>query len=124
MKQSAIKQTSFGMLAFVLVLLGVATAQDKAKPGVDPDHMQASVPSHKMLTISGKVSDDGKTFITDIDSEWALSNAEALKGREGARVTVKCYIDADRDTLHVLSVKSEQVELKYAAKRGDSAFRR
>ncbi len=118
------KQSLSGMLAFVLVLLGVVTAQDKAKLGVGPDNRQASVPSHKTLTISGKVSDDGKTFITDIDSEWTVNNAEALKGHEGGRATVKCYIDPDRDTLHVLSVKSEQVELKYAAKRGDSAFRR
>jgi len=78
----------------------------------------------KSLTVSGKVSVDGRTLLTDIDSEWSISNSEALKGREGTLVTVKCYVDTERSQMRVLSVRSAQPEAKYAARAGDSAFRR
>jgi hypothetical protein len=81
--------------------------------------------SSKPLTVSGKVSNDGKTLMTDIDSVWGISNADALRDYEGRRVTVRCYVDTDRGQIHILSVrKKEESELKYAARHGDSAFRR
>jgi hypothetical protein len=118
------KESLSGLLVIVLLLLSIATAQDKPNLASDPANAQPSATSRKTLTISGKVSDDGKTLITDIDSEWNVSNAEALKGHEGSRVTAKCYVDRERDTLHVISARSEQGALRYAARRGDSAFRR
>jgi len=44
-----------------------------------------------------------------------------LKGREGRLVTIKCYVDPDKNRIHVLSVKTDA---QYTALHSDSAFRR
>ena len=114
MKLSIRVAVAFGVLAASL-----AWAQQPA--GGTPGHPSAS---SKPLTVSGKVSSDGKTLMTDIDSVWGISNADALRGHEGRRVTVRCYVDTDRGQIHVLSVRKEESELQYAARHDDSAFRR
>lgn len=74
--------------------------------------------------VSGKVSADGKTFLTDIDSEWQVSNADALKGHEGRLVRVRCYVDTEKSSIKILSVKGDDNDSNYAARNTDSAFRR
>ena len=103
----------------VLLLSGAAVAQGKSEsreftPGT----------SAKALMVSGRVSNDGKTFLTDVDSDWTVSNPEILKGHEGNQITVKCYVDTERNTIHVLSVKRTASEANYATNHSDSAFRR
>jgi hypothetical protein len=107
-------------LAVVLVIPASALAQEQTVPTQD----HATAFSAKPLTVSGKVSADGKTFLTDIDSEWQVSNADALKGHEGRMVRVKCYVDTEKNSIKVLSVKRENSESNYAARNTDSAFRR
>lgn len=102
-------------LAVVVSMSSFALAQERGKPDT-----QTWAASTKALTVSGKVSDDGKRFITDIDTEWTINNPESLKSHEGHLVTIKCYVDSDKDRIQVLSVKSPQ----YAAMHSDSAFRR
>jgi len=105
----------------ILLLAGAAWAQDAtctAKSG------SCTSASPKTLTVSGKVSKDGKTLLTDIDSEWVVTNAEALKGYEGRMVTVKCYVDSDNSRIQIVSVKRGNSSPAYAVKYGDSAFRR
>jgi hypothetical protein len=63
-------------------------------------------------------------LVTDLDTEWTVSNADVLKGREGSLVTIKCYVDPDRNQIRVLSVRAAQPEPKIAARQSDSAFRR
>lgn len=109
-------------LAAVVLTSSLALAQEHAQSGVArQDHLQAWTASTKALSVSGKVSDDGTRFITDIDSEWAINNTAAVKGNEGRLVTIKCYVDPDRNRIQVLSVKRDA---QYAAKYSDSAFRR
>lgn len=111
-----------GTLSLAVVASGFALAQE-AKPGdakTDTSSVRTAVA--KTLTVSGKVGNDGKTFLTDIDSEWEVSNAEALKGYEGRLATVKCYVDPEHNRIQVLSVKA--ADTKYAFRHGDSAFRR
>ena len=86
-------------------------------------HVGNTVPS-KPLVVLGKVSADGKALLTDIDSEWEVSNPEALKGHEGRSVTVKCYVDTENNRIQILHVKKGGEELKYAIRYDDSAFRR
>ena len=121
-KGDNMKHTIVAVVAIALLTASIALAQEQAS--VTQDNRAAASAPVKPLTVSGKVSSDGKTLITDIDSVWDLSNADALKGHEGRRVTVKCYVDTDRGQIHVLSVRKEESELKYAAKHDDSAFRR
>ena len=56
--------------------------------------------------ISGKVSDDGKTFVSDKDNKsWTVSNPDALKGHEGHQVTVSANVYADKNEINVVSVE-------------------
>jgi hypothetical protein len=66
----------------------------------------------------------GHTLFTDLNTGWAVSNAEALKGREGSLVTVKCLVDSEHNEIHVLSVRTAPSEVKFASRQGDAAFRR
>jgi hypothetical protein len=106
-------------LALMLLMSGIVFSQEKAAPA-QPDHGKAA----KTLTVAGKVSDDGKSLFTDLDSEWAISNPGALKGHEGRLVTVKCYVDSGRNRIEIVSVKKNPGEENYAARTMDSAFRR
>jgi hypothetical protein len=106
----------------ICVLASLALAQEHGKPdGTNQDHSRAWTASTKALTVSGKLSDDGKRFITDIDTEWAINNPDSLKGHEGRLVTIKCYVDSDKDRIQVLSVRAD---VQYSATYRDSAFRR
>ena len=94
----------------LLLASGTALGQQKA---TSPD--VATVPA-KPLTVAGQVSNDRKTLVTDIDSEWLVSNPEMLKGHEGRRVTVKCYVDTEKNRIQVLSVKKDLTEATYSAR--------
>ena len=80
--------------------------------------------SGKAVTISGKVSDDGKMIVSEANEKWAVSNTDALLGREGQPITVKCRLDLEKNKIQIISVKRVEIETKYAANKGDSAFRR
>jgi pentapeptide MXKDX repeat protein len=103
------KRLLFVSLAFSLVLSVIALAQDTMKQGDDQmkhDDMKSEKMSKKAVSISGKVGDDGKTLMSDKDNKnWKVSNPEALKGHEGHHVTVRAHVDADKDEIHVTSVK-------------------
>jgi hypothetical protein len=108
-------------LAVVVLTSSFTLAQHGKPDGTNQDHPQIWTASTKALTVSGKVSDDGKRFTTDIDTEWTINNPDALKGREGRLVTIKCYVDSDRSKIQVLSVRAD---VQYSAMYRDSAFRR
>ena len=82
-----------------------------------------AAPPAKAVTISGTLSSDGKTLVSDQDDVWTVSNAEALKGHEGRQVVVKCRPDSKAHSIHVYFLVRRD-EPRYAADRGDSAFRR
>lgn len=118
----AMKKMLLGIIAVALIASGASLAQGVSKPADASISGRPGTSAARSLTVSGRVANDGKTFLTDIDTEWEVSNADALKGYEGQLATVKCYIDSERNRIHVLSVKA--AELKYASRQGDSAFRR
>jgi hypothetical protein len=98
-------------LAALLLISGAAFAQEQANGAPE----NAASASAKPLTVAGKVSNDRKTLMTDIDSVWMVSNPEALKGHEGGRVTVKCYVDTAKNKIQVLTVKRDSGETAYSA---------
>jgi hypothetical protein len=83
------------------------TKQDTVKQdSVTSSPTSASTLSTDPMSISGKVSDDGKTFVSDKDSKsWTVSNPDALKGHEGHQVTLSANVNADKNEVQVLSVK-------------------
>jgi hypothetical protein len=87
--------------AFSLIACSVAIAQDTMKP----DTMKADS-SAKAAKVMGKISDDGKTFVSDKDSKsWTIDNPEAVKGHEGHHVTLTAHVNADKGEVHVMSLK-------------------
>jgi hypothetical protein len=118
------KRSIFAAAFLGLLTSGLALAQDRPAPNSQPEQPIARPAAARSLSVFGKVSNDGRSLLTDLDTEWVVSNAELLKGREGSLVTVKCYVDSDRNQIHVLSVRAAQSDVKYASRQGDSAFRR
>jgi membrane protein implicated in regulation of membrane protease activity len=112
-------------LAIALLVSGYTLAQDMTKPGdTKQDSVNAQGTSKKAATISGQVSHDGKALVSDEDIIWAVSNPNALTGHEGQLVAVKCQVFPGKNEIHVFFVNTGQGETKFAANKGDSAFRR
>jgi hypothetical protein len=62
--------------------------------------------STKASHITGKISDDGKAFVSDKDGKsWTISNPESVKGHEGHHVTLKAHVSADKNEVDVVSLK-------------------
>jgi hypothetical protein len=91
-------------ISFVLALLmsAVAVAQYGAQP---PDNSKSSM-SMKAVSVTGTISDDGKMFVSDKDNKsWTISNPAAVKGHEGHHVILRAQVDADKNAVHVVSLK-------------------
>jgi hypothetical protein len=90
------------VFAFSLLAALSLMAQDTAQ---QPDSMKSST-STKSSSIMGKISDDGKSFVSDKDGKsWAISNPDAVKGHEGHHVVLKAHVDTDSSQVEVVSLK-------------------
>jgi len=92
------------IFGFALVLLtsAAALAQDSMKQ----DSMKSDSSMKATTSVTGKISDDGKSFVSDKDSKtWTISNPDAVKGNEGHHVTLKAQADADKGEVKVVSLK-------------------
>jgi hypothetical protein len=87
--------------AFGLLTFGVATAQDT----MNHDTTKSDAAS-KPIDVTGKISDDGKTFVSDKDSKsWTIINPNVVKGHEGHHVVLTANVDADKSEVNVVSLK-------------------
>jgi hypothetical protein len=87
--------------AFSLLTCGVMMAQDTMKQ----DNMKADTAT-KAVKVMGKISDDGKMFVSDKDGKsWNITNPDAVKGHEGHHVTLTAHVYADKGEVHVMSLK-------------------
>lgn len=92
------------IISFALALLVSAVAI--AQYGAQQPDTSKSAPAMKAVSVTGKISDDGKMFVSDKDSKsWTISNPEAVKGHEGHHVTLQAHVDADKNEVHVVSLK-------------------
>jgi hypothetical protein len=86
------------------VFAGIAAAQSDMGKDMKKDS-SASAP---LQNIKGTVKSEGDkpTFVSDKDKKsWNVQNPEALKGHEGHHVQVSAHVYADKDQIHVMSVK-------------------
>ena len=94
--------------ALVLAMSAAAVAQDSMKP----DTMKSDS-SMKATSVTGKISDDGKSFVGDKDGKtWTISNPDAVKGHEGHHVTLKAQADASKGEVKVVSLKMAKDTMK------------
>jgi pentapeptide MXKDX repeat protein len=107
-KETNMKKLTAICFALSLLVCGVTVAQDTMKQ----DDMKADT-SAKATKVMGKISDDGKTFVSDKDSKsWTISNPDAVKGHEGHHVTLTAHVYADRNEVHVMSLKMAADSMK------------
>jgi len=96
------------IFAFSLLTALTMVAQDTMKQ----DTMKSDT-SMKASTIIGKISDDGKTFVSDKDGKsWTISNPDAVKGHEGHHVALKAHVSADKGEVDVVSLKMAGDKMK------------
>jgi hypothetical protein len=79
-------------------------AQDMSKDAAQAD----KAPAVPLKNIKGTVKADGDklSFVADKDNKsWDVMNPEALKGHEGHHVEVSAHVYADKNAIHVMSVK-------------------
>ena len=77
------KNTTLVLLAVTLTMGAIALAQYGTTPGAD--QTKSDTMKSKTVSISGKISADGQTFVSDKDGKtWTISNPELVKGHEGA----------------------------------------
>ncbi len=101
LKENNLKKLMTICFAAALLTFGVASAQDT----MQNDNMKADA-SKKAVQVTGKISDDGKTFVGDTDSKsWTISNPDAVKGHEGNHVILTAHVYADKNEVHVMSLK-------------------
>lgn len=100
-----------------LVLCTAALAQDAAR--------SVSVFSQKAVSILGTVSDDGKFFVAETDSNvWTVVNPESVKAQRGQEVTLQGQLNRIGSEIRVLHIKPRGLQITSMANFGDSAFRR
>jgi pentapeptide MXKDX repeat protein len=92
--------------SIAILTLGIASAQDTMKNDTMKNDTMKSDSSKASTKVTGKISEDGKTFVSDSDSKsWTIANPEAVKGHEGHHVTLTAHANADKGEVHVLSLK-------------------
>jgi hypothetical protein len=85
---------------------------------------QSNAARAKKVTISGKISEDGKAILGGEGRAWLVSNVEKLRNHLGENVTVKALLDPITSRIEVLSMKLSHTQVSASARLGDSAFRR
>lgn len=99
------KKTMLGLLGITLLMSLSMIAQDTMKQDGKQDSMKSDHASMKAKSVMGKIGDDGKTFTDKDGKSWTINNPDAVKGHEGHQVTVKAHVDADKNEIHVVSLK-------------------
>jgi hypothetical protein len=97
------KKLMICLLALTFTMSLVAFAQqDTMAPS---DKTSASAP---LKTLKGTVKTEGDkvTFVSDKDSKsWDVMNPETLKDHDGHHVQLSAHVYADKNSIHVMSVK-------------------
>jgi len=109
------KRSVLSLFVVALLLPGTAAGQSDS---------QSKSATPKASTISGKVSQDGKSLIGKNGEPWLVANPATLAGHEGQQVKVECQLSSADHNIRVLSVETVATQTKYAVNLGDAAFRR
>ncbi len=100
------KKLVLALATCVLSVSLTAFAQSGAAPSDDQAKSETmkSDKSAEVVSVSGKIADDGKTLVDKDGKTWTVSNPDAVKGHEGHEVTVKARVDADKNEITVVGL--------------------
>jgi hypothetical protein len=111
--------------AALLLTTTTVRAQHSSKAAESkPSATDAQKSSKKAVTLLGQISADGKSFLSDNDDIWMISNPSILAGHEGHYVSLLCRATPNKNEIYVFSAATAVRNAKYVAKNGDAAFRR
>ncbi len=90
-------------LTFAMCLTAFAQ-QDSRMSQTQADQGAAKAP---LMTLKGTVKADGDkyTFVDKDGKSWDVMNPEELKGHEGHHVQLSAHVYADKNSIHIMSVK-------------------
>ena len=96
-------------LTFTMSLTAFAqysgSSQDNNMSQTQADQTSAKAP---LMTLKGTVKAEGDkvAFVNDKDGKsWEVMNPEELKGHEGHHVQLSAHVYADKNSIHIMSVK-------------------
>lgn len=107
-----------------LVLFLLAAPFVLPVPAAGQDHNTSKPNTTKPITISGRVSQDGKSPVAKNGESWSITNPDALAEHLSQLVKVKCQISSATHDIRVLSVRIVAKPTIYHVNPGDAAFRR
>jgi hypothetical protein len=84
------------------------TAFAQQDNNMSPTQSDQMAPKAPLMTLKGTVKTEGdKTvFVNDKDGKsWDVMNPETLKGHEGHHVQLSAHVYADKNSIHIMSVK-------------------
>jgi hypothetical protein len=62
------------------------------------DDEQKTYESQRAIQLAGKISDTGKTFVSDQGGKsWTIINPDAVKGHKGEHILLTANVDADKN---------------------------
>lgn len=94
------------LLLAMTMLATCVTAFAQDTMAKDSNQMSQANPPLKNLKGTIKADGDKLTFVNDKDQKsWDVMNPEALKGHEGHHVLLSAHVYADKNSIHVMSVK-------------------
>lgn len=92
-------------IAVCLAFSMMAVAQEMGK-SCDMGKSKAAAAPLKMLKGTVKAEGDKVTFVSDADQKsWGVMNPEKLKAHDGHHVQITAHVYADKDQIHVMTVK-------------------
>jgi hypothetical protein len=119
------KKWMFIILAVAFLMPITTLSQHSSKAAeAKPAISRATIVARKAVSISGQISMDGRTLVSEENDIWSVTNPKVLAGHEGQQVSVKCQVFPDKNEIHVFSLKVPLMEVKSATNKADSAFRR
>ncbi len=95
----------FVLAATLAMSLSVFAQQGNNMGQTQADQAGAKAP---LMTLKGTVKAEGDKymFVNDKDGKsWDVMNPEELKGHEGHHVQLSAHVYADKNSIHVMSVK-------------------
>jgi hypothetical protein len=100
------KKLMISLLAITFTMsLAAFAQQDNNMAQTQADQGAAQAP---LMTLKGTVKAEGDKymFVNDKDGKsWDVMNPEELKGHEGHHVQLSAHVYADKNSIHVMSVK-------------------
>ena len=94
------------LFAVCVAFTMTAVAQDTMGKSCDTGKDKMSMGPLKTLKGTVKSEGDKITFVNDADQKsWDVMNPETLKDHVGHHVQLSAHVQADKNTIHVMSVK-------------------